>query len=141
MTPITCKIRRHSLRKNKNTKKNKTRRQSLFCKKKHFIKELLYNWKKQTHGGCFEKDKTTQYINDYYLSLKKKCDYNNHIHLVLHNYEVKHNNTKSVFYLIKKINNTTGVISHSTVVEISIFSNPAKVVQDMLRQFAKYKKS
>jgi len=142
MSSVTCKSRTYSLRKNKRDQtKNKTRRQTFIYKKKHFIKELLSNWKKQTHGGCFEKDKTTQYVNDYYLSLKKQCDYNNHVHLILHNYEVKHNNKNTIFYLMKKYNNKTGVISHSAVVEISILSNPAKIVQRMIKLFTKYNKS
>jgi len=141
MTDVTCKTRTYSLRKKKNAKKNKTCRPTHVCKKSQFIKEILYQWKKQTHGGCFEKDKTTQYINDYYLSLKKHCDYNNHVHLILHNYEVKHNNKNTIFYLMKKYNNKTGVISHSAVVEISILSNPAKIVQRMIKLFAKYNKS
>jgi len=144
MTHATCKTRKRSFRKNKKTKKNtkKTCRLTRVCKKNQFVKEILTNWRKQTHGGCFEKDKTTQYINDYYLSLGKVCDYNNHIHVILDNYEVKANHNKNtILYLMKKYNNTTGVISHSPVVEISIYSEPAKVVKRMLNQFAKYKKS
>jgi len=125
--------------KSKNNKK-KTCKKSLLYKKQKIVKELLNEWKKQTHG-CVEKDKTTRYINDYYLSLKQICDYNNHIHLVLKDYKNTCNENKNIAYLFKKYDQNTSRIIHSHTIHISIFSDPKLVVHNMLKLFSQFLKS
>ena len=127
----------YTLKKHKKqmTRKKKTKnRHSISYNTKHnFVKKLIQEWKKQTRGGCVEKDQTTIYINDYYLSLTKKCDYYNHIHLILHNFDKTHDNHNNIIYLLKK--RLSNRVIHSNVFRISIFSVPAIIVKHMIKHY------
>jgi hypothetical protein len=106
--------------------------------KKKFIDNILSNWKKYTRGNV-KKDTTTIYKNDYYLSFSKISDYFNHIHLVLHNnctcYD---NNDNNIIYVMKKFDKEKQQIIHSNEVKINIFSNPDKVVLNMIKNYDKF---
>jgi hypothetical protein len=129
------KSRRHIYKKPKNTtrKLNKV----TFEKKKQFIQLLLKEWKKQTHGH-YEKDKMTIYKDDYYLSFSLHDNFYNHIHLLLKNYKDKHN----LIYIMKKMDiKKNNDIVHSKAYKISIFSNPEKVVRNMIRNYKEFSES
>lgn len=127
--------------KKNNIKKNKTRKNKItFKEKTKFIRKLLKEWKKQTKGAI-EKDKTTIYEYDYYLSLNKTSDYNNHIHLALKDFHYDHNIHNNLIYIMKKCDKNCdkkSKIVHSNPVRISIFSEPAKIVQNMIIRYNKF---
>jgi hypothetical protein len=116
--------------------KNKTYKVT-FTKKQKFIKAILKEWSKK---GNYERDKMTIYQNDYYLSFTKnvKYNYNNHIHLVLKNFSTDHNMHNNILYVIKKMDKKTGDIVHSKEIKISIFSDPKKVVYNMIRRYKEF---
>ena len=121
------KSKKNKSKKNK-SKKNKTRRNN----KRESIKIILKEWKTLT--GCYyERDKTTIYKGDYYLSLNKKCDYNNHIHLIL-------NDLNDIKYVMKKIDKKDNKIVHSKQIKINIFADPKKVVDSMIKNFKEFNK-
>jgi hypothetical protein len=130
------KSRRNIYKKSANkTKKNN---KIIFTKKKQFIQDILKEWKKQTYGH-YERDKMTIYEDDYYLSFKKKDDYYNHIHLILKNFKNNHNSNNNIIYVMKKMDtkNKNGSV-HSKVIKISIFSNPEKVVSNMIKKYEEF---
>jgi hypothetical protein len=116
--------------KNKKYNKNKkTRRKT--NKKSEFKEAILKEWKIQTRG-CYEKDKTTIYKGDYYLSFNTKCDYNNHIHLIL-------KNTSNIIYVLKKMDKNNNII-HSSEFKISLLSDPKKIVRSMISNYKDFSK-
>jgi hypothetical protein len=121
---------------NKNNKK-KTCKKTFLHKKQKFVKELLNEWKKQTHG-CIEKDKRDNYVNDYYLSFNKICDVNNHIHLVLKDFKNTCNYHNNIIYLFKKYDQNTSRIIHSHTTHISMFNEPKIVVDNMVHLFLQF---
>jgi len=132
------KSRRHIYKKPKNTTRKLNKK--IFEKKKQFIQVLLKEWKKQTHGH-YEKDNMCIYEDDYYLSFSLHDNFYNHIHLILKNYKHKHNHANNLIYVMKKMDTKTGDILHSKVVKISIFSDPEKVVRNMIRNYKEFSES
>ena len=128
----TCKNKSYKNKSCKNkTCKNKTR----YEKRKNFVKNLLCEWKKQTDGNV-KMDTTTQYVHDYYLSLTKINDKENHVHLALRHYNEKENIYKKYIrfgYIFKKYNN-----QHSSFKLISINDDPKKIIKIMIYEFKKY---
>jgi hypothetical protein len=115
--------------------KNKTYKIT-FIKKQQFIKSILKEWSKNGH---YERDKTTIYQDDYYLSLNKKDDFYNHIHLILKHFPTNHNSHNNIIYVMKKMDTKNkNVIVHSKEIKISIFSDPKKVVRNMIQQYNKF---
>ena len=117
------------------TFKNKTKKIT-FCIKRNFIKNIIHEWKKQTNG-CIQKDKNKFYLNDYYLSITKECDYNNHIHLALKSFSKNKNTYNNILYVIKKMDKHN-IIIHSNEIKISIFSHPKKVVENMIQNYTEF---
>jgi len=116
--------------------KNTTRRKKNI-KKREFIKAILKEWKNQT-SGCYEKDNMTIYEGDYYLSFNKKCDFYNHIHLVLKNF----NNDKNIhnnhfLYVMKKMDKDNKVV-HSPEIKINVMSDPKIVVRNMIKNYKNF---
>lgn len=127
-----------ALTKKNRTKKNTTKKNatSIFHQKKNFVNGILQEWKKQTHDGCIEKDAKNKYVNDYYLSFGKDCDFYNHIHLMLYDYETNHNTKNNIKYLLKK--NVYSKTVHSKLFKINIFSNPKIVVKHMIQHYSDF---
>jgi hypothetical protein len=113
--------------KNNKKIKNKTRRNN----KREFIKEILKKWKTIT-GGCYEKDKTTIYKGDYYLSFDIKCNFYNHIHLIL-------NDMNDIKYVMKKMDKDNKIV-HSQRFKINVLSHPKKIVNSMIKNFKDFNK-
>jgi hypothetical protein len=84
-----------------------------------------------------KKDSNKMYKNDYYLSFSRTCDYYNHIHLVLHDYNCDDNHN-NIVYIMKKFDKEKKQIIHSKKVKINIFSNPDKVVLNMIKNYDKF---
>jgi len=129
----------------KNTKnkytKNKTikNKRVTSLKKRDFIKEILKEWKKQTDGHC-ERDKISQYEDDYYLSFSKTGDFYNHIHLVLKNFIKDKNIHNNFLYVFKKMDKKENKVIHSPEIKISVFSNPKIVVRNMIKRYKEFNK-
>jgi hypothetical protein len=120
--------------------KNKTLKITL-NKKNKFIKDLLKEWKKQTNGTNTLDKSEEHYIGDYYLTIQKNDSYNNHIHLILRNFNKNHNSYNNIIYVMKKIDKEKQQIIHSKAVKINILSNPDKVVINMIKNFNKFNDS
>ena len=119
-------------------KKSKTRKKKVtFVNKNQFIKSILQQWKKQTDGGNWYRDKKANYKDDYYLCLKLKDDYN-HIHLILNQFKTNHNLQKHVEFVMKKYNDQLGKPEHSNTIKSSIFSDPEIVVHNIIRRFNEF---
>jgi hypothetical protein len=117
--------------------KNKTYKVT-FSKKKKFIHDILKEW---TNGGYYDRDKMSIYEDDYYLYFDKKTKFYNHIHLILKDFTNNHNNHNNLIYVMKKIDtNNNNAIVHSKVIKISIFSDPEKVVRNMIRRYNEFSK-
>jgi hypothetical protein len=130
------KSRRHIYKRPKNTTRKLNKK--IFEKKKQFIQLLLKEWKKQTHGH-YEKDNMSIYEDDYYLSFSLHDNFYNHIHLILKNYKHKQNDANNLIYVMKKMDiKKNNDIVHSKVVKISIFSDPKKVVYNMIRRYKEF---
>jgi hypothetical protein len=123
--------------------KNKTIRKKNYklssCKKREFIKAILKEWKNQT-SGCYEKDKMTIYEGDYYLSFNKKCDFYNHIHLVLKNFSNDKNIHNNFLYVMKKMDKKDNKIVHSPEIKINVLSDPKIVVRNMIINYKNFSK-
>ena len=126
---------------NKKTIKNKTRRKKsiTFSKKREFIKEILKEWKKQTNG-YFQRDKITQYTDDFYLSFNKNGYFYNHIHLILKNFKNDKNIHNNFLYVLKKMDTKDNKIVHSPRFKINVLSDPKKVVYNMIKNFKDFSK-
>ena len=119
---------------------NKTRKNNItFSKKKLFIEEILKEWKKQINGH-YKRDKISIYKDDYYLSFDKKDNFYNHIHLILKDFTNNHNNHNNIIYVMKKMDKKINAIVHSKVIKISIFSDPEKIVRNMIRRYNEFSK-
>jgi len=114
-------------------------------KKQIFVQKIIKEWKKQTNG--FSKmDSTTQYKYDYYLFLNNSQDYtNNHIHLILKNkhknhiFHGIHSTNNSIIYVMKKYDDKDkSKIIHSKAKRVRIFSDPAKIVKEMIEEYNKF---
>ena len=110
-----------------------------YYKKRKLVGDIIKEWKKT--GGEVFRDSTTIYEYDYYLTLHKKSDYYNHIHLGLKHFHYNHNNHNNIIYLMKKIKNdkSTNIIIHSKPIHISIFSDPKIIVKHMRNNYNKFK--
>lgn len=116
--------------------KNKTKKHHITKKiKQKFIDDIITNWKK-TCGGV-TRDSTTRYKYDYYLSIGKTADYNNHIHLALKHFNYDCNNYEDLVYIMKKCSKNK--IIHSKTKKISIFSDPKIIVKHMFNNYTKFK--
>jgi len=123
--------------KNKKNIKNKTRKNSItFSKKREFIKEILKEWKKQTNGN-FQRDKITQYKDDFYLSFNRNGDFFNHIHLILKNFRNDKNIHNNFLYVLKKMDKDNKIV-HSSRFKINVLSNPKKVVHNMIDHYKEF---
>lgn len=119
--------------KHKNKNKNKTIKHKVsLLKKREFIKAILKEWIKQTNG-FYEKDIITHYKNDYYLSFNKNGDFYNHIHLIL-------NNLNDIKYVMKKMDINDKKVIHSKGIKMNTFSDPVKVVRNMIKNYNHFKK-
>ena len=125
----------------KNTRRNKIKKNKTLKitkdNKKKFIKQLLKEWKKQTNGS-FVMDTETEYKYDYYLLFSNYDDYNNHIHLILNKLHYNDNINNNIFYMMKKYNKNTSRILHSNKFKINIFSEPAKIVYNMIQNYNEF---
>ena len=74
--------------------------------------------------------------NDYYLTFARKGGYNNHIHVILKNFNDNHN-TSNICYMLKYLNKDTNEIVHSQEYKIIIYSNPKTVVKNILLESMK----
>ena len=119
----------------KNTRRNKIKKNKTLKitkdNKKKFIKQLLKEWEKQTNGRVVM-DTKTKYKYDYYLLFSNYDDYDNHIHLLLNNIN------NNIFYMMKKYNKNTSKIRHSNKFKINIFSDPAKIVYNMIQNYNEF---
>jgi len=110
-----------------------------YYNKKIFVKRILNEWNIQTNNGYIKKDETPpRFVGDYYLSITKKDNYNNHIHLHLKRNCHKNDNQYCIFYVIKKYNPSTNKIHHSDDILIDIQSNPKAVVFDMIKKYEEF---
>ena len=115
----------------------KTKKRKITYNIKHtFINKLLKEWKEQTNGLVY-RDQMGSYKNDYYLTFIKKGGYNNHIHLILKNFNDNHN-TNNILYMLKYFNKDTNEIVHSSDYKIQIYSNPQTVVKNMIQRYKKF---
>jgi hypothetical protein len=125
----------------KNTRRNKIKKNKTLKitndNKKNIIKQILKEWKKQTNG-IFIMDTNTKYKYDYYLLFSNYDDYDNHIHLLLNNFHYNNNTNNNIFYMMKKYNKITARIVHSNKFKINIFSDPAKIVYNMIQNYNKF---
>jgi hypothetical protein len=126
------KTKRHVMKKN-----NKTRKHVTFVRKNHFIQEILKEWVKQTHGH-YKRDISSPYEDDYYLSFTKYHDYFNHIHVVLKKFKQNHNLHNNILYVMKKYDLKKEKVDHSKEIKINIFSDPAKIVHNMIKNYADF---
>jgi hypothetical protein len=123
----------------KNNKRLKIRKN----KKQAFVEKLIKEWKKQING-CVKLDSTTEYKYDYYLLLNNYDDYSNHIHIMLkkkyHNHIVRglHSTDNSIIYLMKKYDIDKSKIVHSKPRRVSIFSDPTKIVYEIIQEYNKF---
>ena len=122
---------------------NKTKRRNIikqtYNTKKKFIRQLLNEWKIQTNNGDITKDlQPPNYLNDYYLSFTEKNDFDNHIHLILYDFDTKHDSHNNIIYVLKKLNSKSNKIIHSSPVKISLFSSPKIVVKNMIKRYTKF---
>jgi len=127
------KTKKNTIKKNRTYKKNKI----TIKRKTKFIHEILKQWKKQTKGAI-EKDKTTIYEYDYYLSFDKIPNRNNHIHLALKDFHYNDNIHNNLIYIMKKYDINKSKIVHSQPIRINIFSEPAKIVNNMIIRYNKF---
>ena len=119
------------------SKSVKTKKRKITYSIKHsFINKLLKEWKEQTNGFVY-RDQMGSYKNDYYLTFFKKGGYNNHIHLILKNFNDNHN-THNICYMLKYFNKDTNKIIHSSDYKINIYSNPKTVVKNMIHRYKKF---
>jgi hypothetical protein len=115
--------------------KSKTKKHNITKKRKQkFIHDIIANWKKI--GGGVTRDTTTIYKYDYYLTIGKSPDYNNHIHLVLKHFQYDHNKYDNLVYVMKKCRKNK--IIHSKSKKISIFSDPKIIVKHMFHNYKNF---
>jgi hypothetical protein len=133
----TCKNKtsKNNTYKNKTSKTN-TYKNKIIDKKAKFIQNILNEWKKQTNG-FIEKDKDGRYKNDYYLDLNNAPNYNNHIHLILHNFAMNHN-TRDILCMMKKFNIPDEKVIHSKPYKVNINSDPKTVVRNMILKYDQF---
>ena len=118
------------------TNKNKKLKITKDIKEK-FINQILKEWKKQTNGRI-KMDKNLEFKHDYYLLFTNYDDYNNHIHLLLKNFHYNNNTNNNILYVMKKYDKLTSNIIHSSGFKIDIFSNPSKIVYNMIQNYNKF---
>ena len=112
-------------------------------KKQIFVQKIIKEWKKQING-CVKIDSTTEYKYDYYLLLDNFHDRNNHIHLILKNKHKNHifygvhSTNNSIIYVMKKYDVKKSKIIHSKAKRVRIFSDPAKIVKEMIEEYNKF---
>jgi len=117
--------------------KNKTLKITL-SKKKAFLNDLFREWKKQTNGDI-RLDKETTYKDDYYLSIGKNHDRKNHIHLLLHNFKQNHNLYNNIIYIFKKYDiKKSKIIYSKNEFKLNIYSDPKKLIKNMIENFTKF---
>jgi len=125
----------------KNTRRNKIKKNKTLkitrVNKKQFINQILKEWKKQTTGMIIM-DTKRHYKYDYYLLFSNYNDYNNHIHLLLNNFHYNHNINNNILYMMKKYDKSTSKIVHSNKFKINIFSNPSKIVYNIIQNYNKF---
>ena len=109
-------------------------------RKKQFIQSILRQWKKQTVIGHYYRDTTSRYKDDYYLCLHLN-DYYNHIHIVLNNFKTNYNLHNNILFVMKKGDCEDDNIVHSNEIKTSIFSDPEKVVHNLIRRFDEFNHS
>jgi hypothetical protein len=125
----------------KNTKRNKIKKNKTLKttkdNKNRIVAQILKEWKKQTNGS-FVMDTETEFKYDYYLLFSNYDDYNNHIHLILNKFHYNNNINNNIFYMMKKYNKNTSRIRHSNKLKINIFSDPAKIVYNMIQNYNEF---
>ena len=109
-----------------------------YYKKQKLISEILEEWKKIPNGGAVDKDTTTIYKGDYYLSLNSD-DYYSHIHLIINDIIFKNPDEKykqtcyDLCYMVKKYN------LHSELHIIDQNRSPKAIAEDMYRELYFFK--
>jgi hypothetical protein len=127
-------------RKKSKTRKSKTRKnKNRNIKERQFVKNLLEEFKNKN----FYIKRTKIYgehhfKNDYYLSLNNIDNYDEHIHLILHNYKKNKNNNYSFGYMFKKYNKSHTHYIHSEYVKINIDDNCKKLALNIIKQYNKF---
>lgn len=129
-----------TIKNKKRQKLSKTIKNKKINTKKQFVKDIIKEWKKQTKGDV-TKDLKDNYLNDYYFSFTKDNDYNNHIHLVLHNFIKNKSSYNNFLYIMKKCDKQNKKIIHSNEFKISFFLEPKIVVQNMIHNYNKFAKT
>lgn len=120
------------------SKSVKTKKRKITFNMKYlFINKLLKEWKEQTNGFVY-RDKMGSYKNDYYLIFMKNGGYNNHIHIILNNFNDNHN-TDNISYMLKYFNKSTNKIIHSSYYKIHIYSNPKTVIKNIIQRYNKFR--
>ncbi len=124
-------------------KNNKTLKKTNKNKKQIFAQQISKKWKEQTNG-CAKIDDKTTYKYDYYLLFSNFDDYDNHIHLILEskyynrNLLRLHSTNNYIVYIMKKYDVNNSKIIHSKQRSISIHSDPAKIVYEIIEEYDKF---
>ena len=121
---------------NKSNPRKTQKRKITYTIKSLFINKLLNEWVVQSNGFVY-RDLIGLYKNDYYLTFSKKGGYNNHVHLILKNFNDNHN-TNNICYMLKYFNKNTNKIIHSSDYKIHIYSNPKTVVKNIIHRYKKF---
>lgn len=127
-------------------KNNKTLKIYKKDKKHVFAQKIIKEWKKQTNG-CVKIDSTTVYKYDYYLLFSNFDDYKNHIHIALKNkyyndnFHGLNNTNNYIKYIMKKYDVAKSRIIHSKPRNISIYSDPSKIVYKIIQEYNKFMNS
>ena len=91
--------------------------------------------------GYVNIDKEGRYINDYYLNFNNRNPIYYHIHLALHNFIKTRSFYNNFVYILKKYDNYKKEIVHSKEFKINCFSDPKKIVQEMIYEYNEFIKS
>lgn len=123
----------HKRRRNNKTIKATTKS----MRNKKCIKQILHEYKSQQRGHV-EKDCTTHYKGDYYLSLGKKHNRNQHVHIITKKFHTKkHKNYNkhkyAIGYVFKKSKR-----NHSKSEVINTREPPKKIVSKMIKKYRKF---
>jgi hypothetical protein len=123
-----------------NTRKSNTRKSNTRnVKGKQFVKKLLKEFKNKNFYIKHDKIKGDGHcLNDYYLSPNNIDSYDEHIHLILHNYKKDEDNNDDFGYMFKKYNKSHTEYIHSEYVKITIDDDCKKLNTNMIKEYNKF---